>query len=142
MRILRIFKFSLVLFISLINIMHSEITFKDFIDFVETLGSEGTYDTNPKMIAFFKIIPRKKKSERRKLDFMANILKNFLLTLNISSEVSNIENKHFVAIINKADKIDKNLILSQFKDLISDVNVLPPDAFKKKEEEKNTKLDF
>lgn len=142
MRVTRVFKFILLFVLALINITHSEITFKEFLEFVETLGSEGNYDTNPKMIAFFRIIPRKKKSERRKLDYFANVLKNFLLTLNIRSEVTNIENRHFVAIINKGDQIDKQLILSQFKDLISDVNVLPPDAFKKKEEQSGPKLDF
>lgn len=142
MRVTRAFKFILLFLLALINITHSEITFKDFLEFVETLGSEGNFDTNPKMIAFFKIIPRKKKSERRKLDYMGSVLKNFLLTLNIRSEVTNIENRHFVAIINKGDQIDKQLILSQFKDLISDVNVLPPDAFKKKEEQQSPKIDF
>jgi len=142
MRVTRLFKFFLVFFLTVINIINSEITFKDFSEIVETLGSEGNFNTNPKLIVFFKIIPRKKKSERRKLDYMANILKNFLSTLNIRSEVINIENRHFVAIINRSDNIDKQLILSQFKDLISDVNVLPPDAFQKKEDQKALKLDF
>jgi len=142
MRVSSVFKFIILLVLTFINIIHSEITFKEFLEFVETLGSEGNYDTNPKMIAFFKIIPTKKKSERRKLDFMGNILRNFLLTLNIRSEVTNIENRHFVAIINRGDQIDKELILNQFKDLISDVNVLPPDAFKKKEENLDPNTDF
>lgn len=142
MRVTKIIKLILIVLLALINTTHSEITFKDFLEFIETLGSEGNYDTNPKMIAFFKIIPRKKKSERRKLDFMANVLKNFLSTLNIRSEVSNIENRHFIAVINKGDKIDKQLILSQFKDLISDVNVLPPDAFRKKDDQQSPKVDF
>lgn len=142
MKFQKFIKILIVFLLSIINICYSEITFKDFLEIVETMGSQDNYDINPKMIAFFKIIPRKKKSERRKLDYLAGVLKNFLLNMNINAEVANIENRHFIAIINRSDNIDKELILSQFKDLISDVNVLPPDAFKKKEEEKQPNLEL
>ncbi len=143
MRVTKIFKIFLIVVLALINIIHSEVTFKEVIQFVEeSLAEEGTFNTNPKMLAFFRIIPRKKKSERRKLDYMASVLKDFLSNLNIRSQVYNVENRHFLAIINQNDQISKELILSQFKDLISDVNILPPSAFRKKEENSNAKHDF
>jgi len=136
MRISKAIKFALMFLLTIINYTHSEITWKEFYEFVETLGSGDSYDVNPKVIVFCKIIPRKKKSERRKLDYLGNVLKTFLSNMNINSIVENIENRHYIAVISRKDQnmIDKKLILEQFKDLINDISILPPDAFKKKDE--------
>jgi hypothetical protein len=136
MKIQKFIKIIIVFLLSIINIYHSEITFKEFSEMVEEqLGSSTNFDVDPKSLVFFKIIPRKTKAERRKLDYLAGILKIFLENMNIHSNVFNIENRHFVAIIKRSIEIDSEIILSQFSDLISEMNVLPPDVFKKKDED-------
>ena len=64
---------------------------------------------------------------------MGKILQDFLLNMDVRSQVANIANQHYIAIISAddKDKIDKNLIIDNFKDLIDDVSVLPPSHFRK-----------
>lgn len=136
MKIFKIFKVLIILIITLFDYAKSEITFRDFLEMAEQLGDSSNFNNNPKMIIFFRLIPRKKKSERRKLDYLSRVLQTFLNNLNIRGDVYNIENRHYVAIINKSDEevIDKTLIINQFKDLISEISIHPPDHFKKKED--------
>ena len=82
MKIPNSLKFFIAVLLLIINFTTGEITFKDFYEIVDQLGDAGNFDTNPKMIAFFKIIPRKKKSERRKLDYLAHVLQSFEVELS------------------------------------------------------------
>ena len=127
--------FFITIILTLINLLTAEITTAQFLEYLEKYPEAGNYNSNPKLFLFMKIIPPKTKKQRRRLDYNARIIQTFINNLGIRNEIMNLENKHYIAIIPAQNEfLDKDIILSTFKDLISHINILSPDVFKKENE--------
>jgi hypothetical protein len=134
--------FLITILITCLNIIKGEITMNEFIKSLEYYPEEGNFNSHPKLFIFMKIIPPKTKKQRRKIDYNGKIIENFISSLGVRNEVLNIENKHYVSVINLHQKeyFEKELILETFKDFIEKINIISPDMLKKENEDNQKKL--
>ena len=104
-------------------------TNKEFYKLIDELGENNYANSQIKMM--FLKIKKKKKSKKFDYEKMRRILKEFFLTIGVNvKEIVNWNNMHYVAIIKIDERIDRNLILEQFSDVIEDISEKHPQLIK------------
>ena len=82
--------------------------------------SENTYLNANRKVVFFQLITKKKK--KKNLNMIMGYLYEFLVSMGANCDIYNWNNQHFVIVTKMDNDIDKQAILDQFKDIISNVS--------------------
>ncbi len=122
---MKFFKY-LIICISLINSQFLDE--KGFYDLIKEFENTPSM-TQGELIYFFRIRENRRKDN---INYLSEVFKKFLLSLNIRSTVYNWNNHDFI-VLTKSD-IDIDMILSHFDDLIDKAGVRSTTDFRKKDD--------